>query len=151
MLINGVKAQGQAEDGYCILSLKDGDKVEVSFGMEPVVYCANPHVTEDCAKVSVVRGPIVYCAEEIDNGPLLQDFRMDPAMPVQVQDSDLFGGISTVKVQGTRTANAMTVEKLYTPFQQVKREPASMTLIPNYLWNNRGEGEMTVWMNSMGG
>lgn len=149
--VNGEAVQGQMEEGYCILPLKDGDKVEVSFGMEPVVYCANPRVTEDCAKVSVMRGPVVYCAEEIDNGALLQDFRMNPEAPVAVEESDLFGGVRTLKVSGTRTANAMEDQELYTPYQRVRREAASMTLVPYYLWNNRGEGEMTVWMNSMGG
>lgn len=147
LCINGKSVDAPVEDGYCFLCIQDGDTVKCSFRMEPVVVCANPRVTENCAKACVLRGPLVYCAEEIDNGALLQDFRLDPAAEVKVQSSDLFGGVSTIQVLGTRTAN-QEEDWLYLPHAQVKREAASMTLIPYYLWNNRGEGEMTVWMNT---
>lgn len=98
----------------------------------------------------VVRGPVVYCAEEADNGKLLQDFRMDPHGAIEVDASELFGGIRVVRVEGTRSA-ADEDAPLYMPVAESKREKAVMTLIPYYLWNNRGEGEMTVWMNSIGG
>ena len=146
--VNGRVVSAPMEDGYTILALADGDRVEVSFRMEPVVVCANPRVTEDCAKACVLRGPVVYCAEEIDNGALLQDFRLDPAAEPVVQRSNLFGGVQIVKVFGTRTAN-QEEDWLYLPCTQVKREAAGLTLIPYYLWNNRGEGEMTVWMNTL--
>ena len=42
---------------------------------------------------------------------------------------------------------AWTEDTLYQPFTATRMEPATMTLIPYFLWNNRGEGEMTVWMN----
>ena len=98
----------------------------------------------------MVRGPVVYCAEEADNGALLQDFRMNPNAPVETESSDLFGGICTIRVQGTRSAVSEDAP-LYMPLSQARRTSATMTLIPYYLWNNRGEGEMTVWMNSMEG
>ena len=148
--VNGQAAKGHEEDGYLIVEVKDGDVLNVSFDMDAEVYCANPHVTEDCAKVCVVRGPVVYCAEEADNGKLLQDFRMDPHGVIEVDASELFGGIRVVRVEGTRSA-ADEDAPLYMPVAESKREKAVMTLIPYYLWNNRGEGEMTVWMNSIGG
>ena len=148
--VNGQAAKGTEENGYVILPVAHGDVVQVSFGMEPEVYCANPRVTEDCAKVCVVRGPVVYCAEEADNGALLQDFRMNPNAPVETESSDLFGGIRTIRVQGTRSAVSEDAP-LYMPLSQARRTSATMTLIPYYLWNNRGEGEMTVWMNSVEG
>ena len=148
--VNGQAAEGTVEDGYVILPVGQGDVVQVSFGMEPEVYCANPRVTEDCAKVCVVCGPVVYCAEEADNGKLLQDFRMDPNAPVKTEASDLFGGIRTIRVQGTRSTVGEDAP-LYMPLSQARRTSAEMTLIPYYLWNNRGEGERTVWMNSVEG
>ena len=145
--VNGTAVTAPVEGDYAILSVQDGDKVEISFRMEPVVVCANPKVTEDCAKACVMRGPVVYCAEEIDNGMFLQDFRLNPTADIKVQASDLFDGMRTMQVSGTRTAKQAD-DWLYRPFAQVKREAASLTLIPYYLWNNRGEGEMTVWMNT---
>ena len=149
VLVNGQQAEPLMEDGYAILSLTNGDQVSISFEMEPVVYSANPRVTEDCAKVSVVRGPVVYCAEEIDNGPLLQDFRMDPMGPIKVESSKSLNDVYTLTVSGKHTVHSQSIEELYFPANQAKSEAVSMILIPYYLWNNRGEGEMTVWMNSM--
>ena len=148
--VNGAKAQGKEEDGYLVLNVAGGDNIQVSFDMDAVVYCANPNVSGDCNKVSVMRGPVVYCAEEVDNGKNLQDFRMDVHGGASVEKSDLFGGIRVIKVKGTRSTLGKDAP-LYMPVSQDVRKDAEMTLIPYYLWNNRGEGEMTVWMNRFGG
>lgn len=147
--LDGKTIHPETENGYAIVPVTDGDVVSVSFAMEAEVYCANPRVTEDCGKVCVARGPVVYCAEEADNGPLLQDFRMDTEKKPEVLASELFGGIRVIRVKGNRTQEDGCTQ-LYRPLSQVRREAAEMTLIPYYLWNNRGEGEMTVWMNRMG-
>ncbi len=144
--VNGSDAAFVQENGYRILSVKNGDQVEVHFDMPPQVLVANPRVTEDCGKACVLRGPLVYCAEEADNGPLLQDFRLNPAPGVKVRQSDLFGGIRLLCVQGTRTDGDGDT-RLYRPYGEVRRRSADSVLIPYFLWNNRGEGEMTVWMN----
>ncbi|MBR5111698.1 MAG: glycoside hydrolase family 127 protein [Clostridia bacterium] len=147
--INGQAAAPNMENGYAVLALRDGDRVEVRFDMPPQVLAANPRVTEDCGRACVVRGPLVYCAEETDNGPLLQDFRLNPAAGIETAQSDLFGGIRTLLVHGTRTADDGD-NRLYRPYGEVTRTKADLLLIPYYLWNNRGEGEMTVWMNVKG-
>ena len=33
-------------------------------------------------------------------------------------------------------------------YGEAERKPEEMTLVPYFLWNNRGEGEMTVWMQA---
>lgn len=148
--VNDKVACGHEENGYFILTVNPDDHVHVSFTMKAEFYCANPRVTEDCSKVCIVRGPLVYCAEEVDNGQLLQDFRLNPALSASVEPSELFGGIRTIRIQGTRSTLDENAP-LYMPLNQDKRTSAELTLIPYYLWNNRGEGEMTVWLNSTGG
>ena len=146
--LNGAAADGAAEKGYLILAVKDGDAIDVRFDIQAEFYCANPRVTEDCGKAAVVRGPLVYCAEEIDNGALLQDFRLDVRQAVEEAPRDLFGGILGLTVHGTRSDAACWQEDvLYRPVGETRAVPASLRLIPYFLWNNRGEGEMTVWMN----
>ena len=148
--LNGREAACEMARGYAVLTVKDGDRIEVRFDMEPVVYCANPRVTEDCGKAAIVRGPLVYCAEEIDNGALLQDFRIDTSLPVIAEARDLFGGILGLTVQGERSDDAAWADgALYRPVGESATTPASLRLIPYFLWNNRGEGEMTVWMNRL--
>ena len=140
------------ENGYAVMerTWSDGDVIQFYLELKPQVVQANPRVRQDIGKVAVMRGPVVYCAEEADNGKLLQDFRMDPHGAIEVDASELFGGIRVVRVEGTRSA-ADEDAPLYMSVAESKREKAVMTLIPYYLWNNRGEGEMTVWMNSIGG
>ncbi len=135
------------EKGYAPVTLTDGGVYTVTFAMKARYLEANPHVTEDCAKACVQRGPFIYCAEEADNGPLLAAFTADLSAPLAEEESGLFGGIVTVKATGTRPDMGPWEKALYRP-AGAGRVPAELTLLPYFLWNNRGEGEMLVWMNA---
>ena len=150
--VNGAAVKPVMENGYAVVNVRDGDAVDITFTMEPILWSANPRVTEDCGKVCLTRGPLVYCAEEADNGPLLQDLLLDTAAPVVVDAKPMFGGIRVLKARALRTADdGWDGETLYRPYKQTRRTPVTVKFIPYYLWNNRGEGEMTVWMNRIGG
>ncbi len=145
---NGAPAQYAVERGYAVISAADGDVIGVSFGMEAVYLAANPRVTEDCGKVCVLRGPLVYCAEEADNGPLLQDLRMDISAQIAAEESVLFGGVTVLRAAAWRSDPAdWQDEALYRPAAGLNRHRTDVTLVPYCLWNNRGEGEMTVWLH----
>ena len=45
------------------------------------------------------------------------------------------------------TADSAAFAPLYAPYQPVKREAATATLIPYFAWANRGENEMTVFLH----
>lgn len=136
------------EKGYARLEPKDGCTYQVSFAMEAQFVQANPRVTEDCGKAAVLRGPLVYCAEEADNGPLLNSFTVDMGIAPTAEESPLFGGITLLKVKGTRPdPNQWPEDQLYSPAPSA-RVNAELKLIPYFLWNNRGLGEMLVWMNA---
>jgi DUF1680 family protein len=74
----------------------------------------------------VVRGPLVYCLESIDN-PLVNIFEaeLDPASLSSVS-SNLFGGINLIL--------GKTVDQ------------KALSFLPYYLWANRGESQMTVYV-----
>ena len=40
----------------------------------------------------------------------------------------------------------MQQENLYTEYRPMKETQTELTLVPYYAWNNRGEGEMSVWI-----
>ena len=40
----------------------------------------------------------------------------------------------------------MQQENLYTEYRPMKETKTELTLVPYYAWNNRGEGEMSVWI-----
>ena len=50
-------------------------------------------------------------------------------------------------VNGEKTAEAAD-EPLYHLYQKEEEEKTKLKLIPYYMWNNRGEGEMQVWIRA---
>lgn len=145
---NGETLHPETEKGYVRLTPQDGDVFAVSFEMAAQFVQANPRVTEDCGRAAVCRGPLVYCAEQADNGELLNDFMADLSHAPTVSHSDLFGGIVSLEVSGTRSDAGEWPEGVLYRSVPVSRVPARLTLIPYFLWNNRGLGEMLVWMNA---
>ena len=58
-----------------------------------------------------------------------------------------------LKVPGRRLADSIDGEELYKEYvpgadTASAEEPVTMTFVPYYAWNNRGEGEMTVWVRA---
>lgn len=148
ILKNGQPTSFETEKGYAVLHPEDGDRFAVSFEMAARFIEANPRVTEDCGKAAVLRGPLVYCAEEADNGPLLNDFLADLNQAPAAAQREEFGGIVGLTVKGVRTdLETWPEDALYRPAGS-GRKPAELKLIPYFLWNNRGLGEMLVWMNA---
>lgn len=146
---NGAILSERPVAGYVPVPLEDGAELSVSFVMRPYFVQANPRVTEDCGRVAVLRGPLVYCAEETDNGPLLQDFTVDPHIPPAEEENELFDGFIALRVTGSRSKMEEWPEDLlYRPFRPDEREPSQLRLLPYFLWNNRGVGEMAVWLHT---
>jgi DUF1680 family protein len=92
-----------------------------------------------------MRGPLVYCAEEADNGENLSALSIDPAQNVAAAwEETLPGGAVAITAGGWR--DTLATDKLYLPATSENPTPAEITLIPYYLWGNRGKGEMGVWL-----
>jgi DUF1680 family protein len=102
------------------------DVVSVTFPMPVRRVLANDAVTEDKGKSAIQRGPIVYALEGIDNGGALKDVSIALDAPAShAFRPDLLNGVETITFKaGDRT----------------------ITAIPYYAWNNRGKGEMEVWV-----
>jgi hypothetical protein len=106
-----------------------GDTLELRFAMPIVPRRAHPRVKDHAGKVALTRGPLVYCLENIDNPEVdifttqidLNSLRAEFA-------PDLLGG---VMILGGQTTNGKAI-----------------TAIPYHLWGNRGESQMTVWLNA---
>jgi DUF1680 family protein len=124
--------------GYVTLDRvwKDGDVIEVEFPMEPRQVVADPRVKATQGRVAIERGPIVYCAESPDlGGQSAHDVRLEPAKGLTpVLNRDLLGGVTTIRVQAGSVGNP-------------KAPVGAITLIPYYLWANRGAGTSSVWLS----
>jgi DUF1680 family protein len=140
--INGSRVSA-APDAMGYVSLdrewKDGDVVRVVLPVEVRRVVADQRVTHDRRRVAIERGPIVYCAEwpDADGGRVL-DLQIDPdAKLTSSTDGRLDGGVAVVQTQ------ARSLTKPAAPAKP-------LTLVPYYLWANRGAGEMAVWLSTAG-
>ena len=93
--------------------------------------------------------------EEADNGKNLHLCRVDKSCihmgdkwNVSVEMSKELGhSMAVLKVPGLRQEESSAQEKsLYTEYKSIKETQTELTLVPYYAWNNRGEGEMSVWI-----
>lgn len=157
------------ERGYLYLTgeWQDGDEIYLHFPMEVRCMAANTRVREDAGRVAFMRGPVCYCMEEADNGKNLHLLRADMEKiygGADGQNSEagekVLSGITletsrelghemcVLKVPGKRLPGSADGEALYREYapEENSGEPVTMTLIPYYAWNNRGQGEMTVWV-----
>lgn len=114
--------------------------------MEPVLLCAHPSVAFDTGKAAVMRGPIVYCAEETDNGTDLGSIILNANGKMSCEyQKDFLGGTVVITAESWRISKDGWEGRLYQPLKE-KLEPCTIRMIPYSMWNNRGVGEMRVWM-----
>jgi hypothetical protein len=130
------------EQGYVNLNRtwQNGDRIEIDFPLEVEIVRAHPGVTANQSKIAFERGPLLYCAEWADNpdGKVLS-LIVDEKSDFSTQESDILSGIYTIKGQAKRAARQLDGSVAVS-------ESAKLTLIPYHLWNNRGPGEMSVWL-----
>lgn len=147
--INGELVETNAfEEGYVTLTRcwGQGDVIEISFDMTPCLMVANRNVREDAGRVSLMRGPLVYCLEEIDNGENLPDITLDISSEVKAEyEETLLEGVHVLKGKGLRT-KAFKEDELYLDLDAQQMEGIEFKAVPYYAWNNRGVGEMMVWI-----
>jgi DUF1680 family protein len=142
--VNGTRTPA-APDALGYVSLhrawKTGDVIEIEFPMAPRRVVADARVKDARDRVSIERGPIVYCAESPDVTPgnameLLVDGVAGTSLPLEpVTDPNLFGGVTTIHTRARAIANPSA-------------PAAPITLVPYFLWANRGAGEMSVWLRT---
>lgn len=148
---SGILMRGEKEKGYIYLrqdKIKETDFLSFEIEMEPMLVAAHPRVRADVGKAAIVKGPLVYCLEEIDNGKNLGSIVIKLDCNLQTTfDSQLFGGINTISTKAFRVSEEGWDDQLYRP-ASMQYEPCSIKAIPYCMWNNRGIGEMLVWIHS---
>ena len=109
---------------------EQGDVIKLDFEMPVRFRHAHPRVRGHRNKVAITRGPLVYCLESVDNPEVdLFTSQVDLAEPVNLFFSaDLLGGSEIITA--------------------ITQKGQDLTFIPYFLWANRGESQMTVWVNT---
>ena len=126
--VNGKEENITLNKGYAEISREwtKGDKVELALPMAVQRVVANDNVKDDSNKVAFEYGPIVYCAEEIDNKHI-SDISIPDKSDLKFEEETVLSD-KVVAIEG-------------------KVHNEEFTLIPYYLWSNRGVGKMKVWFS----
>ena len=116
---------------------KNGDVIEVAFPIETRWVAADERVRENRGRMAVERGPIVYCVDEPHNeGGQALGLLFDRTREIRPgADREFFGGVTVLRTEAR-------------PIASPSRSVAHVTLVPYYLWANRGPGEMAVWLST---
>ncbi|MDE6369918.1 MAG: glycoside hydrolase family 127 protein, partial [Duncaniella sp.] len=135
--VNGKAIDTTFDQGYATIERKwkKGDVVELDLPMEIRRVRANDSVCDDHGKLAFQRGPIVYCLEGIDQG---DGSVFDKYIPENVNVSATF--IPNF-LQGV-----VILEGNAKKVSPEGEETVGFKAIPYCTWNNRGAGEMAVWI-----
>ena len=143
IIINGESFSFKTEKGYALISRKwkKGDKIVLDLPMPVQTVTADNRIKDDAGKTALQRGPVIYCAEWPDNntGNVLNLVLNTGDGYNSEYIKDLLGGTTILKAKGHQTSRTLD--------GNIKSESEEqLTLIPYALWNNRGPGQMMVWI-----
>ncbi len=110
--------------------LCSGEKtIELEFDVSTKLRRAHPKVKGHAGKAAVTRGPLVYCLESVDNpGVDIFTAQLDVNSLHAEFIPELLGGCVLIHARTT--------------------DGRPLQFIPYFLWGNRGESQMTVWVHS---
>jgi DUF1680 family protein len=152
--VNGVEtaANGKTASGYAVIerNWKKGDVVTIDMPMRVRLIEANPLVEESKNQVAVMRGPLVYCLEGVDiaDSSDINSIAIPTDMKFTEKKMTLDGN-TFIALEGDATCNignSWGKDELYREVSTAKKK-VHIRLIPYYAWGNRGETDMTVFMN----
>ncbi len=150
-----VSMSGEYKDGYYYMDVKAGDVIDLQLEMLPKLNRANTRVAKDSGLGAVTVGPVVYCAEGADNGDAIFGFSVERGgLSLQRKTPQEIGGFAdtafdlgdvyTVTAKGSMLLQDDPDALYFT--EEYKEESCELTLIPYFMWGNRGLHPMRVWM-----
>ena len=151
LTVNGKNAVTSLLNGFVYIDgLKAGDCIEYVLDMPVCVVRAHPKARANAGKIAIRRGPVVYCLEEIDNGANLSQIEISPSAEFKCEyRPELLKGVAEITVPARRvTEKGWDEYELYADDHEPQYEEFTARLIPYYAWNNRGVGEMCVWVRA---
>jgi len=144
--IDGQQQAFKLKSGYIALERDwSGQTVKLSFDMNPKLIYTSPEVQNNNGMAAVMRGPLVYCLEEVDNGRLLGAILLPH--DASLQESTLPDGLPEVAIAlESKAFRYVSKEGRLHSTIHPEIEKAKLKWIPYYLWANRGENEMRVYV-----
>jgi DUF1680 family protein len=141
--VNDKAVHPEIKKGFASISRtwQKGDKITIELPMDVRKIVADSRVAADKGKIAIERGPLMYCAEwpYSQDGLILNLVFDEKALFTPVFIDTLLNGIEAVKT--TARPAKYNLKK-----EVEKGDLQDITLIPYYAWNNKGPGEMAVWL-----
>lgn len=138
LTVNGKRVSLMKGDGYATVKRvwRPGDRIELTLPLHARQVKAHENVVDDRGKLAVERGPVVYCFEGCDQPDSLVFDKFIPAGAkfTDRYDPAMLGGVMTLGVNGKKLLAGGETEDV------------QLTAVPYCVWNNRGPGQMAVWM-----
>jgi DUF1680 family protein len=125
-----------------------GDTIQLELPMRARKLAAHPLVEEARNHVAVMRGPLVYCLESADlpAGVGVMDVLLPADAPLGVGSDPSLPGITVLTGKALAAPPTATGGPLYQELANTPTRPLDVKLVPYYAWDNRGDGEMSVWL-----
>jgi hypothetical protein len=145
--INGGNAEYTLQNGYAVIDRQwsDGDRIDLHLPMPVEMLEAHPLVRQASGKTALKCGPVVYCVEEVDNSAGIFNIAVPSDTRFSVRMQDVNGFELPILEFKARRRKVQANESLYHPVNSVY-EIIDAKAIPYFMWANRGESEMTVWL-----
>ncbi len=147
--VNGASVRAEEENGYAVIrrAWQAGDTVCMHFDAPLRALAVNPLSRETAEQICFAWGPYILCAEEADNGKNLQLIRVSPKAKARLTEENVCGvPVPAASLEAFRLCPEGT--PLYRRAEEsVPCENTTLKLVPYFAWNNRGEGEMRVWLH----
>lgn len=123
--------------------------IEINFDMAPRYTIGHPLIEETTNQVALEKGPLVYCIENPDSDlDTLDDILLD--LDAQYDTTSLeIQGREVQALEGQAFCiqrNDFNKNALYQPLKYKGLDKTAVRFIPYYAWDNRGYGEMKIWM-----
>lgn len=140
--INNQPVKYTIEKGYLVIDREwaPNDQVSISFPMDVRRVYSRSEVKANVERVALQRGPLIYCVEGTDNdGKALNIVLPKTAQVVTAQQQVLTENVVSLEADATVLSVMPGGENV----QAVKKK---IRAVPYYTWNNRGAGQMLVWL-----
>ena len=139
---NGSEVAPEIKDGYAYFTVENEAEIVMNLDGSARIIYPSSNIPTLSGMGAVMRGPLVYCAEGKDNEDDVLSLYLQEDSAFTAEKSDLSGGAVVLSAEGERRKAS---DGLYSSSKPVF-EKEKITLIPYYLWGNRGETQMRVWL-----
>jgi DUF1680 family protein len=140
--LNGKEVNYTLDKGYLVIDREwsAGDKITVDLPMDIKRVTSRPEVKSNIERVAIQRGPMIYCIEGMDNAGRAVNIVLPKTAELTAVKQNVLSE-QVISIQGEATVLTVSPNG-----DDVKTEKKKITAIPYYTWNNRGSGQMLVWL-----